>query len=78
MSAEGKPVPLSKLCSWLGVPRRTYYYQPRQREHKLDPVLVSKIKDIIEEFPSYGYRMIAAVLKVNRKPVQRVLQLKRW
>jgi putative transposase len=29
--AEGHRVSLSKLCGWLGVPRRSMYYKPKAR-----------------------------------------------
>jgi len=78
LEAEGKRVSLSKLCTILGLPRRSFYYRPVERVRKLNEELVGKVKEIIEKFPSYGYRMISAVLKVNRKPVQRILQIKKW
>lgn len=75
---EGHIVSVSKLCAVLGVSRRTFYYKPRERQRKLDLELVSKVKEVIERHPSYGYRLISAILKVNRKPIQRILQLKNW
>ncbi len=30
--AEGKTVPVARLCRWLGLPRSTAYYQPRTRD----------------------------------------------
>jgi putative transposase len=78
MAAEGRPVPLAKLCRWLGVPRRSVYYQPKRRSRPLNELLVARIKAKLEQFPTYGYRRLAAILGENRKPVQRVLQRKGW
>ena len=78
LEEEGKKVSLAKVCRWLGVPRRTMYYRCRPRRRPLDEVLVSRVREIIEEFPTYGYRRIAAVLGENRKVIQRVLQVKGW
>lgn len=39
---------------------------------------MSRVKALIERFPTYGYRRIAAVLGENRKPIQRILQRKGW
>ena len=33
-----------------------------------------KIEEVLHDFPSYGYRRIAKHLKMNRKPVQRVMK----
>jgi hypothetical protein len=30
--ASGKSLPVSRLCQWLGRPRSTAYYQPRERK----------------------------------------------
>ncbi len=32
----------------------------------------------LKRFPAYGYRHLACVLGENRKPIQRILQLKGW
>lgn len=50
---------------------------------KIDEVLAQRIKHIIDEESYLGYRMVWALLRgagfiVNRKAVQRVMQLKRW
>jgi len=37
MAEEGHHVTVSQLCRWLGFPRRSFYYQPVNREKKLDP-----------------------------------------
>ena len=45
---------------------------------KLQERLVSPIKQLIEENPSYGYRTVAALLRFNKNTVQRIFQLKGW
>ena len=78
LAGEGHSVSISKLCRWLGLPRRTFYYQPKARPHVINDVLEKRVKATIERFPTYGYRRLACVLGENRKPVQRILQLKGW
>jgi len=65
------------------MPRSTSYYRPRSRIAKVDEVLAQRIKHVIEDEPYLGYRMVWATLRsegvlVNRKAVQRVMQLMRW
>jgi len=78
LAAEGVRVPVSKLCSWLGIKRRTFYYHPVQRRSTVDADRASQVKAVIERFPTYGYRRIAALLGWNRKVVQRICQRKGW
>jgi putative transposase len=65
------------------VPRSSTYYQSRPRTAKVDEVLAQRIKHLIDEESYLGYRMVWATLRdqgifVNRKAVQRIMQLKRW
>lgn len=46
--AEGIKVPLTKLCAWFGVPRRTVYYRPTKEDPKVDPHFAEPIKAMIE------------------------------
>jgi putative transposase len=78
LATEGKRVSIVKLCTWFGIPRRSVYYRRRQRRYALDPARVARVKALIERFPSYGYRRLAALLGENRKPIQRILQVKGW
>jgi putative transposase len=71
-------VPITKLCRWFGVPRRTVYYQPTRSAPKVDPVLAARVKTLIEEEPSFGYRTVAGLLEMNKNTVQRIFQLKGW
>jgi putative transposase len=78
LASEGAHVSVARLCAWFGLPRRSFYYQPTPRRQPLDAERVGAIQALIERFPAYGYRRIAAVLGMNRKPVQRVLQRRGW
>ena len=55
-----------------------------RRAARLDEELVARVRSVMEEFPTYGYRRVWAILKhregvvVNRKAVYRVMRLKRW
>ena len=35
--ADGIAVPLTRLCAWFGVPRRTVYYKPTKAAPQVDP-----------------------------------------
>ena len=76
--ADGCHVPVTKLCAWFGVPRRSVYYTPTKAAPKLDPAIVAPIKDLIEKEPSFGYRTVAWLLGMNKNTVQRVFQIKGW
>ena len=78
MVREGYNINITKLSKWFGIPRRTLYYQSKKRTPKLDQARVKKIKEKIEEFPTYGYRRLALLTGMNKKAVQRILQLKGW
>jgi transposase InsO family protein len=71
------------ICRVLEVARSTAYYQARDRAVVVDDVLAQRIKHLIDAEPYLGYRMVWARLrmrgvKVNRKAVQRLMQLKGW
>lgn len=76
--ADGIAVPLTKLCAWFGVPRRTVYYKPTKAAPKVDPRFADPIKAKIEKEPSFGYRTVAWFLGFNKNTVQRVFQIKGW
>ncbi|ARE40554.1 Mobile element protein [Rhodovulum sp. P5] len=76
--ADGIAVPLTKLCAWFGVPRRTVYYKPVKSAPRIDPRFAEPIKAMIEENPSFGYRTVAWLLGFNKNTVQRVFQIKGW
>ena len=66
---EGAKVSLSQLCQWFGIPRRTVYYQPHKAAAKVDEQLAAPIKAMIEENPSFGYRTVAHLLRMNKNTV---------
>ena len=78
LKEDGLVVPMSKLCKWLEVPRRTAYYKPTKAPPKVKPELAAPIKAMIEESPSFGYRTVAHLLGMNKNTVQRIFQLKGW
>ena len=78
LKAEGFDVSIAKLCRWLGVSRRSYYYRTRTRQKAVDEKKAEQVKSVIERFPTYGYRRIAFMLDWNRKVEQRICQLKGW
>jgi hypothetical protein len=47
-------VSISKLGKWFEVPRRTVYYRPTKAEPKIQERLLTPIKAMIEENPSFG------------------------
>ena len=66
-----------------GVARSTAYYQERERQAVVDEILAQRVKHLIDQEPYLGYRMVWARLRadglnVNRKAVQRIMQIKRW
>lgn len=76
--ADGINVPISKLCDWFGVPRRTVYYNPTKSAPKVNPRFADPIKTLIEEEPSFGYRTVAWLLGFNKNTVQRIFKIKGW
>jgi transposase InsO family protein len=69
------------ICRVLGVARSTSYYQEHDRMPIVDDVLAQRIKHLIDAEPYLGYRMVwtrlrRQGLKINRKAVQRLMQLK--
>ncbi len=76
--SDGITVPLTKLCAWFGVPRRTVYYKPTKAAPKVDPRFAIPIKEMIEKEPSFGYRTVAWLLDFNKNTVQRIFQIKGW
>ncbi|WP_182446920.1 hypothetical protein [Cereibacter sphaeroides] len=58
-------MPLTKLCAWFGVPRRTVYYKPTKAAPKVDRRFAEPIKALIETEPSVGYRTVSWLLGFN-------------
>lgn len=78
LAADGVAVPVTKLCAWFDVPRRTVYYKPVKSPPKIDPAFLNPIKSLIEKEPSFGYRTVAHLLGFNKNTVQRIFQLMGW
>jgi putative transposase len=78
LKADGFEVPITKLCRWFGVARRSVYYKPSKVTPKVDPSFAEPIKALIEMEPSFGYRTVANLLGFNKNTVQRIFQLKGW
>ena len=78
LKQDGFDVSISKLCKWFEIPRRTVYYHPTKAEPKVQEHLLSPIKAMIEENPSFGYRTVAHLLDFNKNTVQRIFQIKGW
>ena len=71
------------ICRVLRVARSTAYYREHDRHRIVDEVLSQRIKHVIDAEPYLGYRMVWARLRrqglqLNRKAVQRLVQLKGW
>ena len=78
MKEDGFEVPMTKLCRWFEVPRRTVYYRPVKSAPKVQERFAAPIKQLIEADPSFGYRTVAGLLQLNKNTVQRIFQIKGW
>ena len=78
LQEDGFDVPVTKLCDWFDVPRRTFYYKPVKKVPVVQDRFAKPIKEMIEEQPSFGYRTVAGLLGFNKNTVQRIFQLKGW
>jgi hypothetical protein len=47
---DGSAVPMTHLCTWFDVPRRTVYSKPTKAAPKLDDTFVAPLKTLIEEW----------------------------
>jgi transposase InsO family protein len=75
MQALCATYPVQQLAGLLGVARSSYYYQASGDD---DLALLSRIEDVLADFPTYGYRRVTAELArrgpgVNHKRVLRVM-----
>lgn len=76
---QDKQISIKRKCELLSINRSGLYYEKKIATAN-DVTLMNEIHDIYCEWPFYGYRKIRAVLvsreyKVNRKKVQRLMQL---
>lgn len=73
-------IPVSRQCELLGLPRSTYYYQPRESlEGAYDLVLGRLVDEVYTDRPYYGVRRLAVELRsrghrVGPKRVRRVMR----
>ena len=61
------------LARELNVSLRSLYYHPLKPDK--DWQFKCKIEEVLREHPSYGSRRLALHLKMNRKPIKRVMNL---
>jgi putative transposase len=71
------------ICWILNVARSTAYYREHHRVPIVDEIMAQRIKHLIDAESYLGYRMVWARLrwqgvKINRKAVQRIMQLEGW
>ena len=59
---DGFAIPMTKLCRWFDVPRRTVYYKPVKAKPKMQERISNPIKRTIEAEPSFGCRTVARLL----------------
>ena len=86
LRAEGKSVSVAKVCRWLGVPRSTAYYRPRERKAApIDGFVAHVIHEVIQQEPTWGVGMVWGHLRfqlgfdtLNRKKVARIMKLEGW
>ena len=56
MAKEGHPISVAKACHLAGLPRRTFYYQSRRRQRRINEALAARVKRVIDTLPYAGYR----------------------
>jgi len=93
LRAQGKTVPVAKVCAWLGVPRSTAYALPKEKTRRRprtnagtlpEGFLAALIYALIQAYPTFGVRMIWSQVrftlgfKVNRKRVARIMRREGW
>ena len=65
---------MQRQCELLGLPRSTYYYQPRP-ESAENLRLLRRLDELYMEYPFFGSRRMAITLEVNRKRIQRLMRI---
>jgi transposase InsO family protein len=68
--------PLALVCETLGCNRSSFYYEPTPRD---EAELKASIEKVVEDWPTYGHRRVAAQLarqgrEVNHKKVLRLMR----
>ncbi len=80
MIEPGLELPITDQCRLLELARSTYYYQSTNKESEENLALMQEIDKLYLTHPENGSRMMVRVLrrrghKVNRKRIQRLMQL---
>ena len=70
MDPASNEVSLKSQCQWLSLNRTSLYYTPLAPSPE-EIAIKHRIDELYTAFPFYGSRKLAAVLKINRKAVQR-------
>ena len=75
MRLRSEDYPVTRICEVLGLPRSSFYHQPRSNENAALCVL---LHDLAAQYPTYGYRRLTALVRrqgwsVNHKRVQRLM-----
>jgi putative transposase len=65
---------VQRQCELLGLPRSTYYYQPRP-ESAENLRLLRRLDELYLECPFFGSRRMGVTLEVNRKRIQRLMRI---
>ena len=65
---------IQQQCELLGVPRSTYYYQPRP-ETAETLRLLRELDELYLQCPFFGSRKMAVKLAINRKRAQRLMRI---
>jgi putative transposase len=65
---------IQQQCELLGVPRSTYYYQPRP-ESAENLRLLRRLDQLYLKRPFFGSRKMAVELEVNRNRLQRLMRI---
>ena len=65
---------MQRQCELLGLPRSTYYYQPRP-ESTENLRLLRRLDELYLKWPFFGSRRMAVTLGVNRKRIQRLMRM---
>jgi len=80
---DSSPISIERACELLNLPRIEYYRWIRaeylSKITQEDKIILEKIKEIIEEYPMYGYRRVTVVIKkegmnINHKRIQRLMR----
>jgi putative transposase len=65
---------VQRQCELLGLPRSTYYYQPRP-ESAENLRLMRRLDELYLNCPFFGSRRMAVTMGVNRKRIQRLMAI---